>query len=176
MSLLLPLLLSAHRVFPLCPWQASSLPSCSLCLPTGSPPAFFSSLPHSKCGPLVWPGVCELETSKQITCRAPDLGRALEEACPCGSGLETQLGRGLSFTGFPEIWGPQWGLVQTGAQSALSGPRLLSASPLSPLCWPLPLSPRQPGGSKVERRFTLGAKREVIRGKDAKAVLFGCLA
>ena len=152
------MLLSAHRIFPLCPWQASSLLSCSLSLLTGSPPAFSSSLLHSKHGTLVWPGVWELETSKQITCSAPDLGHELEETCPFGSGLETQLGYGLSFTGPLEIWGLQWGLGKTGAQSALSDPRLLPTSPPSPLCCPEFLSlflPASQGAPRWRGRFTV---------------------
>ena len=57
----------------------------------------------------------------------------------------------------PEIWGPQWGLVQAGAQSALSGPRLLTASPLSPLCCPVFLSLFLPT-SQVAPRWRVGSQ------------------
>lgn len=138
-----------------------------------SPPAFFSFLPHSKCGTLVWPGVCELETSKQIMCRAPDLGHTLEEPCPCGSGVWAQLHRVVSRN-----LGPQCGLVQTGAQSALSGPRLLPVSPLSPLCCPVFISLFLPASQVAPRwrEFHSGSQREVIHGKSAKAALLGYLA
>ena len=69
--------------------------------------------------------------------------------------------------------GPGWGPVSPFWPSSSD-----HLSPVSTLLSriSLPLPPHQSGGSKVEGRFTVGPKREVIRGKDAKVVLLGCLA
>ena len=139
-------------------------PPFSLALsPSSQGPLLTSLLPCStvNMGPWSGQGVCGLETSKQITCRAPELGHVLEETCPFGSGLETQLGCGLGFTGPPETWGLQWGLGETGAQSALSDPRLLPISPPSPLCCPEFLSlflPTSQGAPRWRGRFTVEPK------------------
>lgn len=118
----------------------------------------------------------DVETDHVSSARA---GARARGAWPLWVWFRNTAGGGLGFTGPPEIWGLQWSLGETGAQSALSYPRLLPTSPpphSAVLCFSPSSSPParglQGGGAQVHS----GAKREVIRGKDAKAVQLGYLA